>query len=70
MSNTNCLEGFKCPACGSEERFSIEVTTTIDFDDDGALNSGGDTEWDNSSFCQCYDCDHSGTVAEFTKATA
>jgi hypothetical protein len=64
-SNNNCLEGMGCPNCGSEGPFKIEAVSTFTVSDDGTEDHG-DVEWDDESFCQCEDCDHKGTVADFT----
>ena len=64
--NTNCLEGMKCPRCGSLEPFKIEVTTLIQFTDDGEdLGKGSDQEWDDKSYCECCECIFHGTVKDF-----
>ena len=62
--NTNCLEGFKCPECGSYEPFMIALNTVGKVFDDGVAETF-DNEWDNASWCQCCGCDHYGTVADF-----
>lgn len=64
--NENCLEGMKCPKCGSFGPFNILVTQTgwTSVSDDGTDYIDGDTEWDNASPCEC-GCGHSATVAEF-----
>ncbi|SNS00143.1 hypothetical protein SAMN04488503_2278 [Humidesulfovibrio mexicanus] len=65
MSNSNCLEGFRCPECGSYEPFDIEVKTTVTVYDNGS----GDmehAEWDDDSQCTCVECGHMGIVGAFT----
>lgn len=64
MSNTNCLEGFKCPKCGSEDLFRIAITA-IAVVCDGGVDETYDHEWDDSSYCECCGCHHYATVAEF-----
>ena len=66
--NENCLEGFRCPKCRSEEPFIISIRGSLEFHDNGW--NGGDlanVEWDDNSFCECSKCDHSGIVADFNK---
>ena len=63
-ANTNCLEGMKCPACGSREPFRIQMTSIFTIYDDGT-DEYGDTEWDDESYCDCVACEHSGTVRDF-----
>jgi hypothetical protein len=66
MPNENVLEGFKCPKCGSEGNFKIEVCTVIEFnDEEGAIDEGADKEWQPESFCACVACDHAATVKDF-----
>ena len=62
--NTNCLQGFCCPACGQSARFRISILTVAVVTDDG-VHDTGDMEWDSSSPCTCDECDHSGIVAGF-----
>lgn len=64
MPNTNCLEGFKCPKCGFEDSFEIEMKSTFTLTDDGT-GDHGDTEWGDEAACQCGDCGHLGTVKDF-----
>jgi DNA-directed RNA polymerase subunit RPC12/RpoP len=70
MTNTNCLEGFRCPRCGSEAEFRIEVCTVITFTDDGSTDTGADLEWQDDSYCECTACDHAATVKDFREAQA
>ena len=67
MTNTNCLEGMKCPQCASFEPFKIEVKTIVKVFDDGT-GDHGDTEWDDDSYCECCNCHLCGTVAQFKTA--
>ena len=68
MSNTNCLEGFRCPRCGSDAEFRIEVCTVVTLTDDGSDYDGADLEWQDDSYCRCTACDHPGTVKDFREA--
>jgi hypothetical protein len=69
MANENCLEGMQCPnpKCLSYEPFRISVTTTVLMYDEGTEDDqmGGDQEWDETSYCECGECSHYGTVADF-----
>lgn len=71
MANSNCLENLVCPECGHEESFKIRALATFDVIDDGT-NDYEEVDWDSSSFCQCGnpECEHRGTVAEFTQMVA
>jgi len=64
--NKNCLEGMQCPKCRSFGPFQIEITTIMMVDDEGVDEQCGDNEWNDESYCQCTDCDNSGTVATFS----
>ncbi len=64
MTNTNCLENFKCPACGNEESFRIAATTIATVTDDGTEDHG-DMEWDDDSYAECPKCYRHGTVKDF-----
>ncbi len=65
MSNSNCLEGFRCPECGSYEPFDIEVNATITVYDNGH-GDAEHTEWDENSSCICVECGRAGIVDDFT----
>lgn len=64
MANTNCLDGMRCPKCGSEEPFDIDVTTSVRMYDSGD-DGHGDLYWDDESHCACCKCGCAGTVGEF-----
>ena len=66
--NTNCLEGMRCPQCGSYGPFSIDATVTVTVTDEGTDDDGCDYEWHAASRCFCNECRHVGTVATFTEA--
>jgi hypothetical protein len=66
--NTNCLDGMKCPKCGSLEPFHIEVRTMIQYFDEGEDIHGDeefDKEWAEHSACVCDECQYSGKVEDF-----
>lgn len=66
MPNTNCLEGMKCPSCGSEGPFNVHISGYMDISDDGTdLHSLGDTEWGDESDISCNGCGAHGKVAGF-----
>jgi len=66
MPNTNCLEGMKCPKCGQENSLKIEATCIFTVTDDGTEDEGNGHEWGDTNYCECPDCEHHGTVADFT----
>jgi hypothetical protein len=65
MTNTNCLENIKCPACGNEESFRIAAKTIATVTDDG-VDDYGDMEWDDDSYAECGECCRHGTLKDFT----
>ncbi len=69
MTNTNCLEGIRCPACGQEDRFRITALITCVVTDNGS-EPLGDHEWDGESSTQCPQCGFNGKLNEFSKPTS
>ncbi len=69
MSNTNCLEGVRCPACGNEDRFRIVGKALFTVTDEGT-DEFGDVEWDDDSFAECPDCGRDGPLKEFRSPPA
>ena len=67
MTNDNCLEGLRCPACGSEGPFHIECLAVFLVYDSGTEDHSG-VDWSGDSHCDCADCCHHGTVGDFTLA--
>jgi hypothetical protein len=67
MSNSNCLEGVRCPKCGYEDGFYVEEIVTLLVSDDGTEDRGGDHFWDEESHCICAsdNCDQQGPWREF-----
>jgi hypothetical protein len=65
MPNTNCLEGFRCPECGEEGPFFVEVTKQVLLTDSGSEECGSDEYWNADSYCRCFYCDHEGTIKDF-----
>lgn len=51
--NDNCLAGMRCPQCGSEEPFRIEVTMLVDVWDNGTQDTGGDLDWARDAYAEC-----------------
>ena len=64
MTNTNCLEGMKCPKCGHEKSFEIRAMATFDVTDDGT-DDYSSVEWYDDSPCTCKNCQHFAMVSEF-----
>ncbi len=66
MTNENCLEGIRCPACGQEDRFKITAIITCLVTDDGS-EPVGDHEWDDDSSTHCPECGFDGKLKAFRK---
>lgn len=66
MTNTNCLEGIRCPACGQEDRFKITALITCVVTDSGS-EPVGDHEWDDESGTHCPECGFTGKLKGFRK---
>lgn len=58
-------EDMACPKCGHRDGFYITFTGTARVFDDTSEDIG-DHEWDQDSSCICPQCNHGGTVADFT----
>ena len=71
MTNTNCLEGIRCPKCAQEDRFMIAAKIIAEVTDDGADVAspmyGNGFEWDDDSYCRCPECDFEGKLKDFRK---
>lgn len=76
--NTNCLRGIRCPHCGYEDAFVIEIIGVLDgqkepskfraeVTDDGFDNPvcEGDTEFVENGNTTCSHCSYTGKLEEF-----
>lgn len=52
MTNTNCLEGIRCPKCGNEDCIKIVALIPCFVTDEGS-EAVGDHEWDDDSHAHC-----------------
>ena len=66
MTNTNCLEGIRCPACGREDRFKITALVTCLVTDNGS-EPVGDHDWDDDSSTHCAVCGFDGKLKTFRR---
>lgn len=64
-SNGNCLTNIACPECGNRDQFRIEMKSMFTLRDDGT-DGYEDTEWGQSNYCQCGQCQHEGKARNFT----
>ena len=64
--NSNCLEGKRCPKCGSHGPFEIVVSLRVLLYDNGTDDAeDGTTEYGDDTPAMCPDCQHDGTLADF-----
>lgn len=63
--NTNCLDGMRCPKCGSYGPLVICTRVDVLVHDDGTEYFGGGYEWDDDAPCSCEECKYSGVVLDF-----
>jgi hypothetical protein len=70
MTNTNCLEGIKCPRCGNEDAFYIDAIVLAYVTDGGAQPANNSNfNWDRDSFARCPECDYAGDLWDFMRPT-
>jgi hypothetical protein len=67
MTNTNCLDGIRCPRCKQSDAFYIVASHEVRVTDAGTDDEGGDWEWNGDSQSRCADdcCGFSGELREF-----
>ena len=64
--NINCLEGKRCPQCGSYGPFEVVVSRLILLYDDGSDDAeDGTIEYDDDAPATCYACRHEGKFGDF-----
>jgi hypothetical protein len=64
MPNVNCLEGMRCPNCGSEGPFRIRAEVSVTVTDDGT-DDYDNVDWYNTSSCACLACQFQENVEDF-----
>ncbi len=64
VPNTNCLEGIRCPRCGSTRKFEILAECVVVFVDNGS-DEAGSFAWGDDASIECQNCHETGTVADF-----
>lgn len=66
MTNSNCLEGLRCPKCKQEDALKIEARVIVYVTDEGTeATDDGHYDWDHDSFCHCPECDFDGKLSDF-----
>jgi hypothetical protein len=64
--NVNCLQGKRCPECGSFGPLEITVSMRLLLYDNGTDNAeDGATEYGEDTPVTCCACQHEGTFGEF-----
>lgn len=63
-TNSNVLDGLKCPECGSLGPYSILASCFATVTDDG-IEETKEFSWQESAYCRCHSCDYQGTVDDF-----
>lgn len=62
------ISELRCPNCGHQESFVIEVSECLLMFADGVVLHGDSGErWGVWSSCRCHECCHRGTVYQFRK---
>ncbi len=67
MLNTNVLQDSRCPQCGQNNCFMIDVVwygQSHVYDDGTGEKSGGNMEWFDDSPAVCTECDWSGEAGD------
>lgn len=66
--NTNCLEGKRCPTCGSYGPFEVVVKMRVLLCDNG-IGSAQDpaTEYDDNAYTTCRSCGRQGRFGDFAE---
>jgi hypothetical protein len=64
--NVNCLEGKRCPKCGSYGPFEVVASMRVLLYDNGT-NSAEDatSEYGEEARTKCYSCRHEGQFGDF-----
>jgi len=64
--NVNCLDGKRCPKCGSYGPFEVVVSMRVLLHDSGADDAeDGSIEFDDTALAACYACRHEGRFGTF-----
>ena len=64
--NVNCLDGKRCPKCGSYGPFEVVVSMRVLLYDNGSDDAeDGSIEYDDSALAACYACRYEGRFGTF-----
>lgn len=66
--NHNCLQGKRCPECGSYGPFEVAISMRVLLLDSGTDDAeDGAIEFDDDSWTICYTCRHEGKFGDFSE---
>ena len=64
--NVNCLDGKRCPTCGSYGPFEIVVSMRVLLYDNGSDDAeDGSIEYDDDALAMCHACRYEGKFGNF-----
>jgi len=64
--NSNCLDGKRCPMCGSYGPFEVVVSTRVLLYDTGTDDAeNGSIEYDDDALAVCYACRYGAKFGNF-----
>lgn len=64
--NVNCLDGKRCPQCGSYGPFEVVVSMRVLLYDDGSdAAEDGSIEYDDNALAMCHACRHAAKFGDF-----
>jgi hypothetical protein len=64
--NVNCLDGKRCPKCGSYGPFEVVVSMRVLLYDNGSDDAeDGSIEYDDNGLAMCHACRYEGEFGEF-----
>lgn len=64
MTNTNTLEGIRCPECGNADAFEVEILTRAIVIDNG-VDTIHDPHWEDDAGTRCKTCGYDGEWRDF-----
>lgn len=64
MTNTNCLDGLRCPKCPTDGPLRIHGNAEFIMHDNGH-DAVQNITWEDSNFCACDLCGFEGVVSDF-----
>ena len=66
--NVNCLEGKRCPECGSYGPFEVQVSMRVLLRDSGTDDAeDGSTWYDDDAPTKCDSCQREGKFGDFAE---